>query len=157
RIPGVVSKTVKWLWNQHLFGAVALVLFSASVISDQVSGRTDFASSELTRDVESRWGAPVVQAAPSVRFVPSGTVFTELNALPLEKQEVKVDAVMNYRKRGLKYFSGFDFVFSGLYEVKNPNNRDIDVVFVFPVELDKSQVLLSELKFSVDGKSENLD
>jgi hypothetical protein len=133
------------------------MVFATSVIGDQVSGRTDFANSELSRDVESRWGAPVEQAAPSVRYVQSGSVFTVLKALALSRQHVEVDAQMNYRKRGLKYFSGFDFTFSGEYLLENPEAHDIDVAFVFPLELDKSQVLLSDLSFSVGGTPAALD
>lgn len=157
RRPTAFGRTVKWLFSQHLFGAIGIVLVASAIIADQVSTRTDFASSELSKDVESRWGAPVSQAAPSVRFVASGTVFTELKALPLSAQNVDVKAAMNYRKRGLKYFSGFDFTFTGRYAVQNPEGHDIDVVFVFPVEVDKSQVLLSDLRFEVNGKPETLN
>jgi hypothetical protein len=152
-----LRRTLIWLWNQHFIGAIGIVLVASLVIADQVSTRTDFANSELSKDVESRWGAPVAQAAPSVRYVPSGTVFTELKALPLSAQTVEVTAAMNYRKRGLKYFSGFDFTFTGWYVVQNPEGHDIDAVFVFPVEVDKSQVLLSELEFQVDGRPSSLD
>ncbi|MBL8956334.1 MAG: hypothetical protein JNK82_36510 [Myxococcaceae bacterium] len=151
RRPTTVERVIKWLWAQHLFGAVGIVLLASGVIADQVSSRTDFASTELSKDVESRWGAPVAQAAPSVRYVPSGTVFTELKALPLSAQHVNVDAAMNYRKRGLKYFSGFDFTFTGEYAAQNPESHDIDAVFVFPIEVDKSQVLLSDVEFEVNG------
>jgi hypothetical protein len=80
-----------------------------------------------------------------------------LKALPFDRQEVKVDATMNYRKRGLRYFSGFDFALTAAYRVKNSEPNDIDVAFIFPIELNKSQVLLSELKFQVDGKDAELD
>ncbi len=60
---------------------------------------------------------------------------------------------MNYRKRGLVYFSGFNFSFNGVYEVKNPEQRDIDIAFVFPVSLDTNKVLLSELSFKVNDKA----
>lgn len=156
RKPTALGRTVRWLWSQHLFGALAIVLVASVIIADQVSSRTDFASTELSKDVESRWGAPVAQAAPSVRYVPSGTVFTELKSLPLSAQDVSVDAAMNYRKRGLKYFSGFDFVFTGKYAVDNPEAHDIDAVFVFPIEVDKSQVLLSDVQFEVNGKPASL-
>ena len=43
-------------------------------------------------DVEKRWGAPVVQPAPSLRYARSGTVFTELESLPFDNQHVQVQA-----------------------------------------------------------------
>jgi len=92
-----------------------------------------------------------------VRAVPSGTVFTALEAMPLARQHVTVDATMNYRKRGLRYFSGFDFDFTGNDSVANPRPHDIDVAFVFPIEMDKAQVLMSDLQFLVDGQPAPLE
>ncbi len=157
RRPFPLGHTVRWVWRQHFFGSLAIILFTTLVIAAQVSDRTDFASTELAHDVESRWGAPVEQAAPSVRAVQSGTVFTELAPLALSQQHVNVTATMNYRKRGLAYFSGFDFVFDGAYVAENTDTHDIGVAFVFPIEADKSQVLLSELAFTVDGQPASLD
>ncbi len=146
-----------FIWRQHWLGSAALILAATWVIGVQVNTRTDFAGTELADSVQSRWGAPVEQAAPSVRAVQSGTVFSELQPLALAAQQVRVEATMNYRKRGLAYFSGFDFVFDGLYRAANPEAHDIDVAFVFPIEVDKSQVLLSELAFTVDGEPASLD
>ena len=157
RPPGSFLRGLRWAWQQHWLGSTAIVLFGTWLIASQVSTRTDFASTELGESVESRWGAPVEQVAPSVRAVQSGTVFTELQPLALSAQRVVVDATMNYRKRGLAYFSGFDFVFDGHYEATNPEAHDIDVAFVFPIEVDKSQVLLSELAFTVDDRPASLD
>lgn len=151
------TSRLRWIFDQHWAGGFFIIAFAVWVIAGQVSSRTDFANTEVAQDVESRWGAPVEQAAPSLRAVQSGTVFTELAPLSLSQQQVKVDATMNYRKRGLAYFSGFDFVFDGTYLAENPEAHDIDVAFVFPIEVDKSQVLLSELSFTVDGKPSSMD
>ncbi|MCY1078108.1 hypothetical protein [Archangium lansingense] len=152
-----VRRALGWLVRHHVFGSLFIVVFATAVIASQVVDRTDFASSELARDVEERWGAPVVQPAPSLRFVQSGTIFTELKPLPFDKQHVQVQSRMNYRKRGLRYFSGFDFTLSADYAVVNREGHDIDVAFIFPIEVDKSQVLLSELQFLVNGAESDLD
>ncbi len=136
----------------HFVGSLLIVLLVSSTISNQMFDRRNFASSELYSDVMDRWGAPIVQPGPSVRFVPSGAVFNSLTALPLQSQEVTVDAAMNYRKRGLVYFSGFDFSFQGDYTAENDQGRDIDIAFVFPINLEKNKVLLSNLVFTVDGQ-----
>ena len=95
--------------RHHVYGSFAILVFIALVMSCQVTDRTGFADADLHRDVIDRWGAPIVQAAPSVRYVSSGSVFSKLTPLPLEAQRLAVDARMNYRKRGLVSFSGFDF------------------------------------------------
>jgi hypothetical protein len=148
---------LRLLRGKHLLASTSIVVFATWVIAAQVEQRNDFAGSHVAQDVESRWGAPVAQPAPSLRYVQSGTIFTELKKLPFDRQEVKIDAKMNYRKRGLRYFSGFDFALTAVYQVKNTEPNDIDVAFIFPIELNKSQVLLSELKFQVDGEDAELD
>lgn len=145
------------LRGRHVVPSLVIVLFATWVIAAQVEERNDFAGSHVAEDVESRWGAPVTQPSPSLRYVQSGTIFTELKALPFDQQQIQVDAKMNYRKRGLRYFSGFDFVLTAAYQVKNTQPNDIDVAFVFPIELNKSQVLLSDLSFRVNGKEAKLD
>ncbi|MDY0062539.1 MAG: hypothetical protein RBU45_22185 [Myxococcota bacterium] len=137
--------------RHHLWGSLAVVLFVQWVIGEQIADRTSFAGSELHQDVMDRWGAPIDLPAPSARWVASGTVFTELQRMAFTRQQLEVDTVMNYRRRGLVYFSGFDFTFSGRYGLKNEQDRAIDIVFVFPVELEKNRVLLSDLSFTVDG------
>jgi hypothetical protein len=141
----------------HFYGSLAIVILVCVTISSQMTRRQNFADSELHHDVMERWGAPIVQPAPSVRYVPSGAVFNNLSALPLRSQEVVVDAAMNYRKRGLVYFSGFDFGFRGDYVVENDQGRDIDIAFVFPINLEKNKVLLKDLVFTVDGQPARAD
>jgi len=154
---GPIRGAFRWLVAHHVFGSLFIVVFATAVIAGQVADRTDFATSELAAGVEDRWGAPVVQPAPSLRYVHSGTIFTELKPLAFDRQHVEVLAKMNYRKRGLRYFSGFDFNLGAEYAVVNREGHDIDVAFIFPMEMNKSQVLLSELQFLVDGQESSLD
>jgi hypothetical protein len=58
---------------------------------------------------------------------------------------------MNYRKRGLVYFSGFDFDLRGEYAVTNPRPDEIDVVFVLPV-VHERRSMLRDLSFHVNGE-----
>ena len=135
----------------HFWGSLAIVLLVSAVLAARITDRRGFADGDLHRDVMERWGAPIHQPMPSVRYVPTGAVFNTLEPLPITRQEVVVDAAMNYRKRGLVYFSGFDFRFTGEFDTENRFDRDIDVAFVFPISLEKNKVLLSELAFSVNG------
>ena len=84
--------------------------------------------------------------------MPSGAVFNALTPLPLSSQRLRIDATMNYRKRGLVYFSGFDFTFDGVFSVKNDEGRAIDAVFVLPIQLATNKVMLSDLVFEVDAE-----
>lgn len=141
----------------HFWGSLVIVLALGVTISAQVADRYTFAASELYDDVISRWGAPIVQPVPSVRYVESGSVFNSLEALPLAGQDVAVEATMNYRKRGLVYFSGFDFSFRASYRIENDRGKTIDLVFVFPIQMSKNAVLLSDLQFRVNGEPQPVD
>lgn len=139
------------LGRTHLPLGLAIVGLVSAVISSQIGNRSSFANSEIHQDVMDRWGAAIRQPAPSVRSVASGSVFNTLAPLAFDRQSVVVDAAMNYRKRGLVYFSGFDLAFQGEYEVENRERHPVDLVFVFPIQARKNQVLLSDLAFSVNG------
>src|SRR5262245_49999477 len=139
----------------YAWGSLACVLLTLFVIAGHIADRQGFANAALREDVMERWGAPIQQAGPSVRWVQSGAVFTTLERLALDSQRVRVDARMNYRKRGLVYFSGFEFDFKGDYAVTNPTDHDIDIVFVFPVQIERRS-MLSELAFAVNGAPEPL-
>ncbi len=148
----MIRKVFQFIFSSHLLLALMPVVVAGAVVSSQVEGRADFANTELAQGVEDRWGEPVRQPAPSLRAVESGSVFTELKAMPFDSQHVRVDAAMNYRKRGLKYFSGFDFSFRGDYAYANTSGHDEDVAFIFPIEFNKSQVLLSDVELTVNGE-----
>jgi len=148
-----MRRVVKLLFRQHFFGSFAIVAAVTAVLTFRVTDRGGFATSELHGDVIDRWGAPIAQAMPSVRFVPSGAVFNTLTPLPLSSQRLRIDATMNYRKRGLVYFSGFDFTLDGTFVVKNDEGRAIDAVFVLPIQLATNKVMLSDLVFEVDART----
>ena len=149
---GSITAFLRFPGRFFFWGSLGIVLFSAWVMSTQVSDRWGFANAELHRDVMDRWGAPILQPAPSARYVQSGSVFNALESLPFESQRVVLDADMSYRKRGLVYFSGFEFDFSGLYGITNPESHAIDVAFVFPIHAQRNRILLSDLRFTVNGE-----
>ncbi|MBN2531736.1 MAG: hypothetical protein JXB88_02530 [Spirochaetales bacterium] len=145
------------LFPYHLFICFIIVLIVLLVLPIQIKDRSHFANTELYKDVIERWGAPIVQSAPSVRYIETGTVFTELYPLPFANQTITINTLMNYRKRGLVYFSGFDFNFKGNYTIVNSQAAKIDIVFVFPINLEKNKILLSNLNFYVDEKPSTID
>ena len=101
-------------------------------------------------------GAPIVQAAPSVRYAESGAVFNKLLPLIFDAQQITIKNQMSYRKRGLVYLSGFEFDFAAYYVVSNPKSYPIDAVFVFSVQSQSNRILLSDLEFLVAGEQEAL-
>lgn len=153
----IVGRMFKMGGIFHVWAGLLIVLAMSLVISAQINNRSTFANCELHDEVARRWGAPISQAAPTVLAVPSGTVFTELSPLVPADQEVIITAAMNYRKRGLVFFSGFEFSFSGSYLIRNENGFDQDLAFIFPIALEKNKVLLSDLNFSINGEPTRID
>ncbi len=143
-------------FRYHFFGSLGIVLLVLMVMSTRIADRRSFADGELYQEVAERWGAPIDQPVPSARYVESGSVFNRLEPLPLAHQHVRVDAEMNYRRRGLVFFSGFDFGFKGNYRLHNDRGKTIDLVFVFPLQMIKDQVLLSDLVFTINGQPSDL-
>jgi hypothetical protein len=139
----------------YFWGSAAILLVAVQLISSQLADRAGFANGSLREDVMARWGAPISQSGPSIRFVESGSVFSTLEPLALDRQRVFLDADMSYRKRGLVYFSGFEFALRGEYAATNPRSRDIDVVFVFPIEQARRS-MLRDLRFRVNGEPADL-
>ena len=152
-----IKFVLRLLIRHHVFGGLAIVVVATFVMMVRITDRYHFAANELHRDVAERWGAPISQPVPSVRYVESGSVFNRLESLPLASQRVRVEADMSYRKRGLVYFSGFDFSFHGAYGLVNDRGKTIDVVFVYPLQMIKDQVLLSDLELRVDGSPQSTE
>lgn len=135
----------------HLLVCLLIISVVIMVLPVQIRDRSNFANTELYNDVIERWGGPIIQSTPSIRYMETGTVFTELKTMPFSSQTITINTLMNYRKRGLVYFSGFDFDFNGKFSIINTKNTNIDLVFVFPINLEKNKVLLSDLNFYVDN------
>ena len=85
-----MKAVLRLLFVRHLLLSLAGVLLVTQVLSERVVDRGSFADSDMKKDVMDRWGAPIEQPSPSVRYVASGAVFGELRALPLAKQQVDV-------------------------------------------------------------------
>jgi len=149
-----MRKILAWIalpFRHHFIGSFFIVVASLFVMSMQISDRMYFANSELYNAVADRWGEGLRQPEPSLRYVPSGAVFHELHRLSFSRQDVSIHSKMNYRKRGLVYFSGFNFTFDGHYRAVNPESQSIDAVFIFPLAA-KNRLMVSDLAFTVDGK-----
>jgi hypothetical protein len=152
-----IKAVIRLLFLRHLLLSLIGVTIVTVALSERVTDRSSFADSDVRRDVMDRWGAPIEQPSPSVRYVTSGAVFSELRPLALDRQQVNVDATMNYRRRGLVFFSGFDFGLTGAFEAHNPEATDIDLAFVFPLQMKRNAVLLSDLTFTVNGKPASVE
>ena len=133
-----------------IFGctSVAWMILGATIFS-----RTDNFGSSLRGNVASTWGGEQSQTPPTACYdvaskrstevvLPDGsktmreeTVHTAI-ALPVEATDAKVALDLDYRRKGLLWYSTYKVAFDGTYRFRNPGAQDQDVTFAlkFPAE-----------------------
>jgi hypothetical protein len=125
-----------------------LVLAGATVV------RTQEVSRELTPQVGELWGPPLTQTAPMAYIgVLENTgrqpVQPLLPPVPLDASDLKVDLHLDYRQKGLLWYSTYTVDFDGKYRFVNPTDRPIaaTVQYVFPA----ANTLYDNFRFEING------
>ncbi|HKW87798.1 MAG TPA: inner membrane CreD family protein [Candidatus Acidoferrales bacterium] len=151
--------------------AAIIFIFVCSAIAWVVLGsallvRTYTASDTLGGQVQSIWGAPQVQAPPTATYTvtTTKTVETTQNGvtarhveeqhtdvqLPLDSSAINVDLGVDYRQKGLLWYSTYRSGFSGTYVFRNPTSSAQDVTFRFP--LPAKQAIYDDVLVTADNK-----
>jgi inner membrane protein involved in colicin E2 resistance len=84
---------------------------------------------------------------PGVRTVEEKTWIT----LPLEQTRANAALRLDYRKKGLLWYSTYQVDFAGVYRFSNPSDQAQDVTF--RMHLPASQAVYDDLNFSVNDAS----
>jgi inner membrane protein involved in colicin E2 resistance len=151
--------------------AAILFIFVCTAIAWMILGSTIFyrtynSHSQLRGRVASNWGAPQEQAPPTatynIKF--SKQVVSEENgkkttrteedqklcAFPIEKSRVNVGLHLDYRRKGLLWYSAYRVKFAGAYEFTNPDDVARDVTFTLHLPAEKA--IYDGVAFSVNGR-----
>ncbi len=148
--------------------AIVLIFFAASaawgVLGILTEYRTRTFSSELTGAVGELWGTPHVQSAPEVyALVPraagpqdntaaGAATATSVERVPvaLTSSDVRAAFNLDYRKKGLLWFSTYGVDFGGEWGIRNPFEvaRDFVIVFRFPTP----QAIYDSFVFTLNGR-----
>jgi inner membrane protein involved in colicin E2 resistance len=147
--------------------AIALIFACASVawvvLGATIFSRTYDSGQELGSRVVSTWGAPHTQSPPAAsveRLVPKTTEtvengktrfvteqLTETQTLPVESSRVDVGLALDYRQKGLLWYSTYKVAFGGVYTFRNTTERDkVNFTLKFPTE----QAIYDDLVFTVN-------
>ena len=136
------------------------------VLGGSVAVRSDTLDRKLKSSVGQLWGTVQRQKAPTVYYetiqerkvetAQGNRTTTEviqekiLHDLSLDSTEVAVDLKLDYRRKGLLWYSTYRVDFSGSYRISNPTQttRDIIFVFAFPIE----NAVYDDFHLLVDGK-----
>ena len=138
-----------------------------AILGSTIFARTYRADNALTGRVSSTWGAPQVQAPPEIKYVwqEKVTVTSEENGKKVERQETQErsrqvalessnitgEFHLDYRQKGLLWFSTYQVHFSGEHTFRNPTASPQQ--FVFRLPLPAREAVYDGLRISVDGKT----
>lgn len=135
------------------------------ILGTSIFYRTDNLGSVLSTRVGSTWGTAQEQRPPSVNYYTDEvkTVTVEENGKKIEKQErysaphfvtldsshLGADFQIDYRKKGLMWFSTYKVAFDGTYTFKNP--MGVDEAFTIRLPLPAKQAVYDNLELTLDG------
>jgi inner membrane protein involved in colicin E2 resistance len=144
---------------------IAWLLLGATIFE-----RTNDQDLSLRSKVASNWGATQEQAAPSASYFRLTTlpeVYEEGGKqkvktvtkredifLPLDSTRANVGLQLEYRPKGLLWYSTYRVDFSGEYTFHNPARQAQEVEFVFPFPAEQANY--DNVTFSLNGKPQEV-
>jgi len=148
-----------------IIGIFACTCVAWMILGTSIFYRTDNLGPVLSSRVGSTWGTAQEQRAPSANYFTDEvkTVVVEEDKKKIEKQEhyslahfvpldsshLEADFQIDYRKKGLLWFSTYKVAFDGTYTFKNPTAQDR--VFTIRLPLPAKQAVYDNLQLTLDG------
>ncbi|HUO35486.1 MAG TPA: inner membrane CreD family protein [Candidatus Acidoferrum sp.] len=136
-----------------------------AILGGTILQRTYSSDSQLRNSVVSSWGAPQTQVAPTAGYadfalgsaetaennkLATGQVTTRTwSTLPLQKSRVNVELHLEYRQKGLLWYSTYRVKFAGDYVFENPLDTERQVTFILRLPADRA--IYDGMIFSVNG------
>jgi len=135
-------------------------------LAGNILSRTHRADDELRSRVQRVWGSPQVQRPPAIGYqlqrhlteeverdkkkVQIDRAMNEFAPVPITASDVEVDLGLQYRQKGLLWYSTYGVRFTGWYKFTNPTDqrRVFDVSFALPSQGG----LYDGFEFTVDGR-----
>ncbi|HXY01628.1 MAG TPA: inner membrane CreD family protein [Candidatus Limnocylindrales bacterium] len=151
-------------------GAIILIFLCTSVawaiLGTTLVLRSENAGSSLYTRVASTWGAPQEQSPPEIKYVwqEMQTVIAEENGkkvtrqekrelskqVPLDSSRILADFHVDYRQKGLLWFSTYHVTFEGEHAFRNPTTSE--QLFEFRLPLPAKEAVYDSLAMYLDGK-----
>jgi inner membrane protein involved in colicin E2 resistance len=132
------------------FLAVAFIFVCTSVawgiLGGTIVSRTNSSDEHLRSRVQSVWGTPQIQFAPLGEYWDP-----ERHALVPASSDVAADLNLEYRQKGLLWYSTYKVGFQGDYEFANPDS--IVRTVYFRLKLPAAQAIYDGLRFTIDGRT----
>ena len=135
----------------YIFSTIAWAILGATVFV-----RTNESNSNLRNSVASLWGAPQEQTPPEAWYSridasptsPASPV-TRSVQMPIDKSRVQAALHLDYRKKGLLWYSTYGVQFSGAYDFRNDTDQPQNVVF--SLNFPTAQAIYDDVTFAANG------
>lgn len=141
------------------------------ILGTSIFLRTDSAGTLLSGRVASAWGSAQEQHPPTVSYLRPQQKIVEVEEdgkkvkknetvqvtthVPLDASQIRADFHIDYRQKGLLWFSAYRVGFSGAYKVTNPTDREQNFTITLP--LPAQQAVYDNVEISLDGNKLPLD
>jgi inner membrane protein involved in colicin E2 resistance len=153
-----------------------IAIFACTCVAWMILGtsiylRTENAGSELSSRVASTWGAAQEQHPPVASYVTKVTKTVETeengkkikktethdvsNVVPLDSSQIVADLHIDYRQKGLLWFSTYRVGFAGNYTFQNPTGQEES--FTIRLPLPSKQAVYDGMEISLDRQVLPLD
>jgi inner membrane protein involved in colicin E2 resistance len=137
-----------------------------AILGSTILYRTYHFAPQLREKVAGTWGAPQEQMPPAAtfptvisrktrsvvdgKFIEKTEEETHQIPLPLESSKLDVGLHLDYRQKGLLWYSTYQIAFSGDYAFRNDSNRSQQVTFAFRLPADHA--VYDDLTILADGR-----
>lgn len=136
--------------------AIVFILICTStawmILGSSIWSRTNDSTEKLTPDVASIWGTPQTQNQPALTYQDqaSPSAPKSIVSLQADSSRVHVDLALEYRQKGLLWYSIYVVNFDGLYTFRNTTDTSRIVLFALP--LPSKQAVYDDLSIRVNGQ-----
>lgn len=141
----------------YIGATVAWVVLGGTIVS-----RTESSRSGLSQRVASNWGSDQTQAPPSAKYtdtanetvvstdaIPRIVVRHTDVPLPLQSSDIHVGFRLDYRQKGLLWYTTYKVAFAGNYAFTNPSDKPRHVSFQF--KLPARQAIYDGMEIKING------
>jgi inner membrane protein involved in colicin E2 resistance len=145
----------------YVFTAIAWAILGATVFV-----RTNTFDNSLRSSVASLWGAPQEQTPPQAWYsVPDTETYTTNEGgnevtrvrptrrsvqLPIDKSRINAGLHLDYRQKGLLWYSTYTVDFAGAYDFRNDTDQPLDVTF--SLNFPTTQAIYDDVTFTINGE-----
>src|SRR4051812_43064575 len=102
--------------------SVLALAFGWHMFTGRLTERTDRAKNSAG-EVARIWGGPLMQPQPEVRWRRADAATVDLEYGELQKSDVVVDLDVDYRRRGITEYPGYDAKIRADYQFQNPSSE----------------------------------